>query len=419
MGLLLKIKDIRAEHLDKIIRFFMFIFVIGSPFSISFAQIGLVSAMIFWLLKVIFLNKGNCYGTFLDFAIFLYILGTLVTSFFCEYSSHAFKSIQEIWQIIMLYMLLDVADEKYINKLVNVLFLFTFLTSVYGIWQFFYGQDLIRGRSLHPFGTGSEFYTIKGGFGNSLTQGGYVMMMALLGLSLINHYRKNIKMFWYYIIGTSVIIFNVFACGARSAGVGFVAGLLLWGFLKSKKMFIIIMIILIGVGSVLYYNVSAFKSNVDSFKKIHRSYRWQIWYVAVSMIKDHPIIGVGHGNFIKHYDKYKKEEYWRKRMGHPHNDYLSIYLTTGLIGFIGYILLWFLIIKKGTTEIINKKNYAAGLISGIAAFLVAGLGQNYFTDSEDSMLLWFFISVLIVLYYKDRKRVLIKDEIKKIFIRKK
>ena len=424
MVLSLDKKDVIIVQLNKGIRFFLIIFAIGSPFSISLAQIGLVPAMILWLFKIIFLKKDDFYGTFLDIPIFIYILGVLITSIFCQYPANAFKSIQEIWHIIMLYLLIDVADEKFLKKLINILFLFTLLTALYGTWQFFSGWDLVRKRPLKPFMPDANIFNVTGGFGLHLTYGGYVMMITLVGLSLIAvYYRKDIKMFWYYMIGTFIIGFNVLASGARSAWVGFIAGLLLWGFLKSKKWFAIILIISLLSGIILYFAVPEFKYKINTFKYINQSYRWQIWSVAASMIKDHPIIGVGNGNFKKHYDKYRNEKNWREGIGHPHNDFLSIYLTSGLIGFIGYMLMWFLIIRNSIIEL-NKKdkirnNYLIGLVSGIIAFLIAGLSQNYFTDSENSMLLWFFISAILILYYKNKEKILIKNRIKNLFIKKK
>ncbi|MBU1076015.1 MAG: O-antigen ligase family protein [Spirochaetes bacterium] len=412
--------DSLADQMDKVIRFFLIIFVVGSPFSISLAQIGLVPAIIIWLFKVIFLKKLRFYGTFLDTAILLYILGTLLTSFFCEHSSKAFSSIQEIWHILMLYVLIDVSDEKFIKKLIKILFLFTVLTSIYGVWQHFSGWDLIRKRSLTPNAPGASFYNITGGFGLHLTYGGYVMMIALVGLSLIlAHRRSDRKYFWYSIAGTFLITFTVYGSYARSAWAGFIVGLLLWGFLKSKKWFAVIMIFLIFFGSVAFFTVPTFKYKIKTFTQIQESRRWQIWSVALKMIKDHPVIGVGHGNFNTYYVNYMDKKNWREPSGHPHNDFLSIYLSTGLIGFISYLLLWFLIIKKGIASIRKTEdegsNYITGLLSGIVAFMVAGLSQNYFTDSENSMLLWFFISALAVLYYRNTPKRTVQDKIKGLF----
>jgi len=154
----------------------------------------------------------------------------------------------------------------------------------------------------------------------------------------------------------------------------------------------------------MYSYIPDFKYKIDSFKNIKHLYRWQIWTVAVRIIKKYPFIGIGNGNFIKYYDKFKNPD-WREGKGHPHNDFLSIYLTSGLIGFLGYMCIWIILLIKVLDFLKKNKankysyNIMIGLTSGVIAFLFAGLGQNYFTDSENSMLLWFFIGLILIIYY--------------------
>lgn len=415
-------RDVLAEQINKIIKIFLIIFAIGSPFSISLAQIGLVPAIIFWLFKIIFVKQRDFYSTFLDIAILIYLLGTVLSSVFCPYPTRILKSVNEAWHILLLYVMVDVADEKLIKRMINLLFLFTLLTAIYGVWQYFSGWDLVRNKALKPNAPGAQFFDITGGYGLHLTYGGYVMMITLLGISLfLNHYQDNKKMFWYYLLGTGIIGFTVYGSYARSAWAGFIGGLLFLGFLKNKKYVIVILLALFIFGVLLYFFVPTFQYKAKTFTKLPESRRWQIWSVSLKMIKDYPVFGVGHGNFKKHYEDYRDEVNWREPTGHPHNDFLSIYLTTGLIGFIGYMLLWFLIFKKSLQEIKlsnndkKRKNIIIALISGVLAFLVAGLSQNYFTDSENSMLLWLFISILVCLYYQNKKKISVSDRIKMVF----
>jgi len=61
------------------------------------------------------------------------------------------------------------------------------------------------------------------------------------------------------------------------------------------------------------------RNRIFSIRRAVKGRRIQIWRVAVLMIKDHPLLGVGNGNFIKHYKKYrmKKRDNPGKRKDKP------------------------------------------------------------------------------------------------------
>ena len=44
-----------------------------------------------------------------------------------------------------------------------------------------------------------------------------------------------------------------------------------------------------------------------------------------------------------------------------------------------------------------------GIVVAVFGFLVAGLGQNYFTDSENAMQLWFLIGISMVIFYQRKE----------------
>ena len=394
------------NFLTKAIWVFLIIFVIGSPFSISLAQMGLVPAIILWIIQIIYRRK-KIKGSIIDFPILIYLTGELITSIFCEYSATAFAGYQGEWQILLLYVVSNTLNIDSAKKLLKILFIVSIVISIYGLYQHFTGWDIWRHKTLKPR---YNFYDIVGGFGMHLTFGGYFMMIALVGWAYFN--KINSKYRILYIIGTILITLATIGSYARSAWIGLLGGavflILITG--KDKKRVIgSFLLILVIIGILL--NVGAFRRRFFSMENILHSRRYQIWRVALLMIKDHPIIGVGNGNFKRYYPKYKMEPRKNfpedKVMGHPHNDYLNIYITSGIIGLIGYLLMWFIILKKGLQYMKDKssanKPLMAGLLSGIVAFMIAGLAQCYFTDSENSMLLWFYISIISLILLEEDK----------------
>lgn len=63
------------------------------------------------------------------------------------------------------------------------------------------------------------------------------------------------------------------------------------------------------------------------------------WQAALNMARHHPWLGVGLGAYGAAYDQYRLLN-WHEPLGHAHNYYLNILAEAGIIGLIGYSLLW-------------------------------------------------------------------------------
>ena len=79
--------------------------------------------------------------------------------------------------------------------------------------------------------------------------------------------------------------------------------------------------------------------NDANFAIIERLAHWQ---AAVEMIRAHPWLGIGFGNYAAAYPAYALIR-WPNPLGHAHNIYLNMAAETGLIGLLLYLLLWIVI----------------------------------------------------------------------------
>ncbi len=395
----------KTEKINKVlltlIKYFLIIFAVGSPFSISVAEIGLVSALVFWLIYMI-INKFKPFKfSPIDIPILIYLAGELITSIFCEYSKNAFRGYQSEWQILTVYLIISVLDKEFYKKLLKILFVISVIISIYGIYQHFTGWDIVRQKTIST--TVGKFYGITGGFGLHLTFGGYYMMIALLALA---YFAKLKEKRFFYISGTILVFLATIGSYARSAWIGFFFGLIFYfiiSFYKSSKKLLSIFLIAIIILALLFIPKTPIRERMLAKWQLYSLYhRFKIWHSALMIIKEHPIIGIGNGNFKRYSEKYMKGTGYPAE-GHPHNDYLNVYLTAGIIGLIGYLWMWVNILKVGIRYIkrnLEEKNLMAGLVSALVAFMVAGLGQCFFTDSENSMLMWFFIGGVLLLNQK-------------------
>ena len=70
------------------------------------------------------------------------------------------------------------------------------------------------------------------------------------------------------------------------------------------------------------------------------------WYYAADVIKEHPLFGVGTGDSMQAvFEKVPPEHESVKRIAHEHNQYISILLQFGLVGFIVFLNIYWQIFR--------------------------------------------------------------------------
>ena len=124
--------------------------------------------------------------------------------------------------------------------------------------------------------------------------------------------------------------------------------------------------------------------------------------MAVYMFLDHPVIGVGSGNFVEHYTSYIREYGGsiKDEMRNPHNYYLEIAAEHGLIGlllFSGFmfVALARLRFARGLFQRVGDHRLAelaVALQIGFLGYMVSAL----FLHGSYPRLLWLQVSLVII-----------------------
>lgn len=115
---------------------------------------------------------------------------------------------------------------------------------------------------------------------------------------------------------------------------------------------------LIGVILIFFVAISKFFyiENINPFRIVSTEARLETMRNAITIFKDHPILGVGFNGY-----KYSQIQYgFRKeinaRQSHadaaPDNSFLFILATTGIVGFAAYIYLWVKILKDSNALVL-------------------------------------------------------------------
>ncbi len=128
-------------------------------------------------------------------------------------------------------------------------------------------------------------------------------------------------------------------------------------------------------------------------------FRLELWKSALAMIRDHPLFGVGPGNFQTAYrTRYILPTAWAEpNLEHPHNIYLDFWTRTGLLGVLAGLALQIAFwksqrVSKSAHQPTNQP-LSLGLTGSMAALLAHGLVDNtlFFPD----LALVFFLTLAL------------------------
>jgi len=366
-------------------------FAFFSPWSIAGAQICIGLAFLFLVLKIAINPKSfSFHKEIVMFPILIYLFTQFLAAVLAPNPSQALRAFSEEWVWIIYFItVFSITQREQIQKIYRALLISSLVVALYAIFQHFWGKDLYRHKILTQFEPHS--FASIGFFGHHLTYGGYVMLILLLFLGLSG--KLNVLSKFKVLSPVTSLIFGLalLFSYARSAIIGGVAGVLFWGMIKGRKMFWYLtaaVILLLGIISILEPQMPkrikyAFSPNHPS-----NSVRMGLWQTSWNMIKDKPILGIGPGNFSKVFDKYKvAREY--DTIAHPHNDYLNMWVNSGIIGLLGYLFLWFSFLRR----FIKHFSISLPIITVLVGFFAAGLFQCYYTDQEVAMLLFFILGL--------------------------
>jgi len=123
--------------------------------------------------------------------------------------------------------------------------------------------------------------------------------------------------------------------------------------------------------------------------------RVYMWRSGLAMWRQHPVLGLGPGGVKCDYAGYALPEAVKKRTGHLHNTPLQILVERGVLGLAAWLWIWaaFMarclgLLRRLPEEAAGERALVLGSLVAIVGFLVAGLSEYNFGDSEVVMVAW-------------------------------
>src|SRR5258708_469210 len=132
-------------------------------------------------------------------------------------------------------------------------------------------------------------------------------------------------------------------------------------------------LILVGIGISLFGLFSSDKNLFPVLPPLSTS-----WAVAIETIKESPVTGIGPGNYLTAFDRfrpinYNQSQYWQLRFSSSRNVYLTILTETGILGGISIIFLIMTILKTVDRSRLIYKESRSITIDMISVSILAAL----------------------------------------------
>jgi len=156
-----------------------------------------------------------------------------------------------------------------------------------------------------------------------------------------------------------------------------------------------VLLVLVGVGLAGPYELKKRMLQMADPEESGVKERVYMWRSATAMWAGRPWLGVGPGGVKRIYSEFALPDAFKKRTGHVHNSPLQILVERGLIGLAAWLWIWVAFYARSSVILRRlpqgrdaERDLVVGCLAAVTGFLVAGLAEYNFGDSEVVMVLW-------------------------------
>ena len=399
MGVMNLNKNRIVDFCDKIIEIFLYILIFCLPFSKAIIEISATFIILAWIVKKV--SDWRPASTYLNMPIIAYILAVFLSVIFSSNFGLSLKNFgSKTMEYIFLFFIVSefACDKRRLKNIVIVMLASAAMIGIDCIFQYFFGFDFLRHRTL-------EAGRITGSFQMPGDLAGFLGPILCLSLSLsFLRFRRGIR---YFLRIESILLLSLLIVAiARGAWVGFIIAVCFLGLLENRRMLYVTVAFLLILGIGISYVVETPNNILGRLKSIFvlsdasSLDRKTMWLVAVRMIKDRPLFGQGLTTFMGNFARFGKDYYYLKQgiIPYAHNCYLQIAAETGIVGLASFLMLigTFLVHTVKSLSRIKDRFYHAvlsGVSAGIIVTLVHSAVDTNLYSLQLSVLFWIMLGM--------------------------
>lgn len=400
--------------------FFYALFIFGSTFSIALAQMSLGVALALFITIIILHRHQPFVASLKRFYIFvaLYIGWIFVCSLLGETVTRSLFIMKEDWLFLIVPIgVFLMQNKKYRERLITIFAVGVVLVSIYGLLQYSLGLNWFKDTALTA---GDGFgYRVRGNFSHRLTFGNYYATAALVlfgfGIRRVEGLTSARRQL--FLAGSVLAMAVTLLSFSRGSVIALVVGLLVAGVILGRKY----LISMVGLLALMAFVVALLLPGlVDRFteavqKDLSLEYEGSrpfIWQKSLSIARDHPIFGVGPGNFEPEYAARLRPDIpdYRKHV-HAHNDLINMVAVYGLPGFLLFTGLWIVLFGYTYGGFRRRRQFDDGdrfflaATLGSVAFFTTSMFEATFADEEVRQLLMFVWALGLWPWYNQKRKI--------------
>jgi O-antigen ligase len=194
----------------------------------------------------------------------------------------------------------------------------------------------------------------------------------------------------------------------RGAWVGFGAGVLaLASTVRQGRRLLLGGLVILAVLLLLLPGVRARARSIMDPSDPTSSERLLMWRSGLAMARDHALGGVGPGQVKRVYPDYAAPQVVHKNRGHLHNTPLQILVERGVPGLLAWLWIFAAFFARTwpraralVTAGDARHALVTGAVSAVAGFLVAGLTEYNFGDTEVLLVTTLVMSAALVVEHE-------------------
>ena len=356
--------------------------------SITLAGILIYSGVLIFGILYFLKQKNLDINKFksVHYAFLIYIVAFTFTKLVNSGLDGCFHSFCRTCQdyFVFLWILLFLSNNKKNKKLLIYSILLAGVVSIgYGLMQYFHLDLFDRQKYIHR---------LSGFHKNPYSYGGQLIVFSFFFLNyFIANFRGRVLVNLVNVLVLIACVFCILNTFERAVILGFLIGLVFFflaGKLDKKKissLFLVLGLVVL----IINFNRKLFKRikrTIFPQKGAAPNARLKIWQIAIAIWKRNILFGVDKFPTIIHEQGGGLK---LQVLTHAHNVYLQILVVHGLLGLLAFLNLIFSFFKVIFNNL--KGQYAICLFAIIVSFLVEGIFEYFWGDSEVRYLLLYFV----------------------------
>lgn len=287
---------------------------------------------------------------------------------------------------------------------------------VVGAWSLDAMIQYAVGRDLFGFPTFDD--RVTGIFYPRLTLGAVTATLSPLVFEFIRLYGTRYKWLWLLL---PALVAAVLLQGGRTGWMMLGVSLAVYGFYvlrtsAHRRSLVIGAVVAAAIGIGLASMHENFRIRVQQtmglFGDYHSaeeatSYRLSIWRAGLKVFQDNWFNGIGPRGFRYVYEDYASDTNFFVEQGqaptHPHSILLEIAIETGVVGLLGYVLMWILVIKRRRHRPAAPRAEALPwLVASLVAWFPLNVHMALYGSYWSSIAWWLLLIAMAVLMAERR-----------------